>query len=72
MQYVRICGSSCGDVLSPGEQGHVRVTLIREFPKMLVAPNPSEDERTLGVHIARAPYGLFVAEVHLERRCQVE
>ena len=62
-----------------GEQCHFPVKLIRESSKMLVPPIPFDDERIVFVllllqraGVARAPSGLFAAEVLLELRNQVE
>ena len=59
----------------PDERCHDPLRWIRECPKMLVAPIPSVTQRNLfellvpelvDVDVARAPCGLFAAEVLLD------
>ena len=57
----------------PDERFHNPWRWIRECPKMLVAPIPSDTQRNLfelfvpeRVDVARAPCGLFAAEVLLD------
>ena len=64
--------------MSPGEQSHVPVRLIRESSQVLVAPIPFDDERNLvvpllreRVDVVRAPCGFFAVEVRLGLRCRV-
>ena len=65
-------------MLHDGES-HVPLGRIRESSKMLVAPIPFDAARNSSdivslqrVDVARAPYGLFPAEMHPELRYQVE
>ena len=78
MQPIRISGNRSGKVVLPDEPCHDTARMIREALKTFAAPSPPCDEWHLFERlllergVARAPCGLFAAEVLLELRYQVE